>query len=244
MIRCVPGVLSVTVVAALLAPAPAEAQIYQVQRGEARNAIGFNLGYFALRGEDARDADDVMLANLPTLLFEVGDFNRASLGGEWVAGVTEYLEAGVGIGFYRRTVPSVYRDFVDTDGTEIAQDLRLRVVPITATVRFLPVGRGAAVEPYVGAGIGIFNWRYSEAGEFVDFSDFTIFRNRYVANGNAVGPVVLGGVRFPVGALWTLGGEIRWQSAKGDTDPVESGLLGDKIDLGGVTYSFTMHFRF
>ena len=29
------------------------------------------------------------------------------------------------------------------------------------------VGRGG-VEPYVGAGIGVFNWRYSEVGEFVD----------------------------------------------------------------------------
>ena len=67
-------------------------------------------------------------------------------------------------------MPSVYRDFVNTNGAEIAQDLKLRIVPFTATVRFLPIGRGG-VEPYVGGGLGVFNWRYSETGEFVDFSD-------------------------------------------------------------------------
>jgi opacity protein-like surface antigen len=229
---------------AVLAPRSAEAQVIRVTRADARNMVGFNLGYFALRGEDSRVDEDVLLADLPSLLFEVGDFNSANFGGEWLYGVTDYIEAGVGVGFYQKTVPSVYREFVDEDGTEIEQDLKLRVVPITATVRFLPIGRGAAVEPYVGGGIGIFNWRYSETGEFVDFSDNTIFQSRYTANGNAVGPVVLGGIRAPIGDVWTIGGEIRWQRAEGDTDSAESQLLADKIDLGGWTTNFTVHFRF
>ena len=87
-------------------------------------------------------------------------------------------------------------------------------MPISATVRFLPLGRGG-VEPYVGAGIGIFNWRYSEVGEFVDFSDDSLFRDRFIGNGTAVGPVVLGGIRFPVADVWTIGGEIRYQKAVG-----------------------------
>jgi hypothetical protein len=95
----------------------------------------------------------------------------------------------------------------------------------------------------VGAGIGLFNWRYSEVGEFVDFSDDSIFPERYTDSGNAVGPVVLGGIRAPVGDVWTIGGEIRYQKAAGDIDP-SVGLLGNKIDLGGWTTSFTVHLRF
>ena len=94
-------------------------------------------------------------------------------------------------------MPSVYRDFVNDNGSEIAQDLKLRIVPITATIRFLPVGRGGPVEPYIGGGIGIFNWRYSEAGEFVDFSDGSIFRAQFKADGTSVGPVVVAGLRLP-----------------------------------------------
>lgn len=226
--------------AAWLSPALAEAQIRRV---EPRQSIGFNLGYFSLRSEASRDEDDVLLADLPSLAFEVKNFNGATIGGEWLFNVGEFVEAGVGAGFYQRSVPSIYRDFTDFDGSEIEQDLKLRVVPLTATVRFLPIGRGG-VEPYVGAGIGLFNWRYTETGEFIDFTDDSIFPARYEASGNAFGPVVLAGLRIPVSDVWLVGGELRWQKATGDIDAFDSGLLADKIDLGGWTTSFTMHLRF
>ena len=233
----------------LLGVAQAEAQITRIESG--RQSISFNLGYFALRGEDARadgrgdDGFDVLVADLSDiepLAFEVSDFNGATIGGEWLFALGEYLEGGVGASFYRRTVPSVYANVVNDNGTEIEQDLRLRVIPLTATVRFLPAGRGG-VEPYIGAGIGAFNWRYSETGEFVDTSDYSIFRARYVANGTATGPVVLGGIRFPVADFWTFGGEVRWQRAEGTFDS-DSDLLGDHIDLGGITAGVTFSLRF
>ena len=54
-------------------------------------------------------------------------------------------------------MPTVYTDFVNANGTEIEQDLKLRIVPFTATVRFLPLGHHDGVEPYIGAGVGVFN---------------------------------------------------------------------------------------
>ncbi|MGH9372953.1 MAG: hypothetical protein ACRD15_15625 [Vicinamibacterales bacterium] len=222
----------------------AQAQVRRVDDG--RQSIGFNLGYFSVRAEDGRADGDVLVADLSSseaLAFDVKDFNGATFGGEWLFAVSDYLEAGVGAGFYQRTVPSVYADFTNEDGSEIEQDLKLRVIPISATVRFLPIGRGG-VEPYVGAGVGLFNWRYSEVGEFVDNVDFSIFRESYVADGTTAGPVVLGGIRFPVADVWTIGGELRYQKAEGEIDQAETQLLGDKIDLGGWTTSFTFHLRF
>lgn len=230
--------------AAMLAPAAASAQVVQVSRADARNMVGFNLGYFALRGEDSRVEGDVLWEDLQSLAFDINDFNGFTFGGEYLYAFGDYLEAGGGVGYYQHTVPSVYRGYVNANGTEIQQDLKLRVVPFTATVRFLPIGRANAVEPYVGVGVGIFNWRYTETGEFVDFSDGSIFRDRYEASGTSAGPVVLAGLRAPVGDAFSVGGEVRWQSAEGDTKPEESGLLGPKIDLGGWTTSFTFHFRF
>ncbi|HET7217264.1 MAG TPA: outer membrane beta-barrel protein [Vicinamibacterales bacterium] len=227
--------------------ASASAQIVQVTRSDARHAVGFNLGYFAVKGEDSRVDDDVLVANLSSsdpLLFEIDDFNGFTLGGEWLYGVSEYIETGVGIGYYQRTVTSIYADKVNANGSEIVQDLKLRIAPITATVRFLPIGRSGPVEPYIGGGIGFFLWRYSETGEFVDSSDDTIFRDTYKADGAAVGPVILGGIRFPAGDAVTVGAELKWQKAEGDTNSVESRLLGNKIDLGGTSFNFTMHFRF
>jgi opacity protein-like surface antigen len=239
-VRCSMGLAAA---AAILAPAAAQAQIRQVSSSEHRQAIGFTLGGFFLRGFDSRDERDTILADRESLAFELKDFNGLSVGGEWLVGLTDYLEAGVGAGFYQKTVPTIYSDFQNDNGSEIEQDLKLRIVPLTATVRFLPIGRGG-IEPYVGVGIGAFNWRYSEIGEFVDFTDSSIFPGRFIAKGTAVGPVVLGGIRGPVGDALSLGGELRWQKATGDTGGIREGFLGDKIDLGGWHALLTMHIRF
>ena len=207
-----------------------------------QHSVTLNLGYFAVRGEDARIDDDVLVENLRVFGFDLRDFNNANVGGEWLVGLGDYLEAGFGLGFYRRTVPSVYDDYIDEDGTEIAQDFKLRVIPLSATIRFLPFGR-RRVEPYVGLGAGLFAWRYSEVGEFVDFTDFSIFRDRYVATGNDVGPIVLGGIRVPVGSRYSVGGEVRYQQARG-TVGVDNGFLDERIDLGGLTTLFTFQVKF
>jgi len=236
-------------------PSPASAQIVQVTRSDARHSVGFNLGYFWVTGEDGRPHDcftsnddcDTLVANLSSqdpLAFEIDDFNTVTFGGEWLYAVSDYLEVGAGLSYFKSTVPSVYRDVVNVNGSEIAQDLKLRMVPVTATVRFLPLGRAAAVEPYIGGGIGFINWRYSESGEFVDSSDGSIFRATYEADGTAVGPVIVGGLRFPAGDAFTVGVEYKWQKAEGDTKPAETQLLGNKIDLGGSSLNFTFHVRF
>ena len=229
--------------AAILAPSPAHAQIRQVSTSDHTQAIGFTLGGFFPKGLDSRDEEDVLLRDQADLVFNIGDFKGVSVSGEWLFALGNFVEAGVGAGFYQRTVPSVYREFTHDSGNEIEQDLKLRVVPVTATVRFLPIGRGS-VEPYVGVGIGAFNWRYSETGEFVDTSDSSIFPARYIAKGTAVGPIILAGIRAPIADVWDIGGEVQFQRATGDTKRAETGLLGDKIDLGGVSALLTMHIRF
>jgi hypothetical protein len=238
--------LALALGAVTLAPAVAEAQITRVSRSDMRNTVVFNIGYFGVKAEDARDSDDTLLIDLEGLAFDIDDFNGATFGGEWLFGVSEYIEAGVGVNYYQQTVNSLYRDVVHSNGAEIEQDLKLRMVPFTASVRFLPLGRGAGIEPYVGGGVAFINWRYTEAGEFVDFEPEPdeIFRQTYKADGWATGPVILAGLRAPVADSFILGGELRFQWAEGDTDPQNTGLLGETIDLGGWSANFSFGFRF
>src|SRR5262245_24764083 len=172
----------------------------------AQQSVNFYLGGFTPRGEDARDKNDVLRNNLNFLAFNIKDFTSGTVGGEWLIGFTDNFEGSLGIGFTTRTVPTVYLNFVNTNGSEIEQDLKLRVVPFTATVRFLPLGHHNGIVPYIGAGVGVFNYRYSESGQFLA-TDRTIFRDTFIGSGTATGPVVLGGVRVPIGS-WGLGGEI------------------------------------
>jgi hypothetical protein len=207
----------------------------------AQQTLNFSLGYFTLKGEDARVDDDVINENLTFLAFDLSDFNGPALGAEWLVPIGEYLEGGAGISFTRRTVPSVYQGFVESDGSEIEQELRLRRVPIDFTVRVLPLGQSNAFQPYFGAGLSVINWRYSEFGDFIDFNNNEeIFSDQFVADGNATGPVVLGGLRYG-GDTWSAGGEVRFYSAEGD---LTSDFAGSTIDLGGWTYNFTVGVRF
>jgi opacity protein-like surface antigen len=217
----------------LAAPAPAAAD----------HVINLYGGFFTVRGEDARPSGDTINRNLNVFLFDVADFNGGAFGGDWYVGFGERVEAGVGLGYYQRTVPSVYRALVDVGGREIEQDFRLRNVPVTFTARFFPAGRTARVQPYIGGGLGINAWRYSETGEFVDVRDNTIFRDTFRDSGNAFGPVVMGGLRFPMTTNVLLGGEVRYQQARADLDP-NVGFLGDRLDLGGFNWLVTLQFGF
>jgi len=209
----------------------------------AQQTLNFSVGAFAVRGEDARVPGDVLIANRDLFLFDFKDFTSPSLSAEWLVPIGDYLEAGAGIGFASRSVPTIYDEFVRPDGTEIDQTLKLRTVPFSATLRILPFGRYRAVQAYVGAGIGVTNWRYSETGDFVDFSlsGRPIYHDSYVATGNAVGPIAVFGARVPMGNF-SLGGELRYQKAEGDLD--ERDFLGPKLDLGGFHYVATFGIRF
>jgi hypothetical protein len=177
------------------------------------------------------------------LFYEIRDFNGPSVGGEWLVPFGNFIEGGIGVSFSRRSVPSVYANLIGDDGREIEQTLRLRVVPTTFTVRLVPTGQSSVFQPYIGVGLGIVSWRYSETGDFVDpGAGDEVFRDTtsYIKTGANVGPVVVGGIRA-AGRTASTGFEIRYQKAEGELNDLFS---GPKIDLGGWTYNWTVGIRF
>jgi hypothetical protein len=212
-----------------------------------KQTVNFTLGYFTPLGFDSRDIDDVLIANSTFLqtrgrsFLDLDEFNGASVGGEWLFPLARHIEGGIGVSYTSQTSHTVYADFVDPDGTEIDQDLKLRLTPIAFTVRLIPVSPRSPFQPYVGGGIGLISWKYTEVGEFVDFNaGREIFNGNFEDSGTNVGPVFLGGIRF-AGEAFSTGFEIRYQHAKGD---LGSDFAAPKIDLGGWTYNFTAGVRF
>jgi hypothetical protein len=223
-------------------------------------SLGLGVGVFMPRGFDGRVDGDVLVANLTqpiipgtnppstgSLDFEIGKFRAMPFFGEWNVAINRNIEISAGVGFSNKKVDSVYRDLVNgaRGGAEIEQDLRLRLIPITGVVRFLPFGDATGVQPYVGGGVAAVNFRYTEAGEFVDPSDLAVFTDRYVASGTAVGGLILGGVRLPMGGdVYAFTVEGRFQFAKGNTGGATAGFLGDRIDLSGGAVNFGLLIRF
>jgi len=108
-------------------------------------------------------------------------------------------------------------------------------------VKILPLGSKRAFQPYVGGGLGVYFWHYSETGEFVDFVDNSIFRDSFVDSGTSVGPVAVFGVRGRVSDRASLGMEGRYYWGQGD---LSQDFLSDRIDLGGFSVLATFGYRF
>jgi hypothetical protein len=237
------------------AAAPASAQIV--------HGVSFGTGMFTPRSVDNRVDGDVWYEDLHqpivpgtnvtgSLAFNVKDFRSwVPVFGEWHIGFGKHVEVGIGASYYNQTVHSVYADLVnghgtpDTgDDTEIKQDLRLQMVPITAVVRVLS-GRPGHFQAYAGGGLVADIFKYSEAGDFVDTSDFTVFTDRFTASGTAFGPMLLGGIRTPLGGdIYALNFEGRYQWAVGKTGGFDAGFLGDKLDLSGWFLNASFMIRF
>lgn len=216
----------------------------------AQPMINFHVGAFIPAGTQSssglvtgRPFDDVIVKDSDFLDFEFKNFNGPTVGAELLVPLGDLFDAGLGIGFYQRTVLSAdaFSEFAGT-GNPILADLKLRMVPFNATFRWLPLGHHDAFTPYIGAGVGVFAWQYHETGNFVAGDNVTIVSGDFKGSGSASGPVILGGVRVPVGA-WAVGGEIKWQKAEG-TLPSNQSFAGSTIGLGGTSYAFTFGVRF
>jgi len=122
-----------------------------VPTAAAQQSVSFYIGGFTPRALDARSNDDVLVQNnvfLSTLNqsrgIDIGQFNGVTVGGEWLFGMTRRVEGGLGIGFYQQTVPTLYTDLVNINGTNIQQDLKLRIVPSQAVSAFCRSATAAA----------------------------------------------------------------------------------------------------
>ena len=244
------------VVALCAIAAPAAAQII--------HSVSFGAGLFMPKAEDQRATGDVWVANLNqpiipnapepvtgSLAFNIKDFKSFPIFGEWHIGLNDHIEIGVGAAFMNKSVDSIYRDLVNSHGTEttaddteIAQTLRLQTIPISAVVRVLS-GRPGTFQAYGGGGVVMSYFKYTETGDFVDTSTLVVFNTQFKASSFAFGPVILGGARVPIGGdIYALNFEARYQWLVGKTGGIDEGFLGEKLDLGGwfLTGSFLIRF--
>ena len=213
----------------------------------AQQSVNLWVGGFAPNGIDVRPNNDVLVHDRNVFVYDFGRLTGPTFGGEWLVALGNYFEASAGLGYYQQSTPAIDCCFTDTSGLNVPANFKLRIVPFTATFRAVAFGHNAPVQPYVGGGVGVYGWRYSEVGDFVlGTVPPTISRGEVnTASGAAVGPVVLAGVRFPIGPT-APGFEVRWQHAKGDLPGNGTGnpFLGTVIDLGGFNYLFTFNIRF
>ena len=226
--------------------------LFATPSASAQQSVNFFVGGFVPTPLDARGTgngrNDILVKDLDVFAYRFDRFKGPTFGGEYLVGLGDFFEAGASVGYYQSTVPATDINYVNTNGSSINADLKLRTVPFTATFRVLPLGHRAPVVPYAGGGVAIIGWRYSESGQFVDYPtngtlppNPAIFNGNFTSSGTATGPVILGGFRVPIGPL-APGFEVRWQKAQGNLDTTQ--FAAQNIDLGGMSYVFTFAIGF
>jgi hypothetical protein len=183
------------------------------------------------------------------------EFNGVYGGIEFNQVITDYVEVGVSYDYYAETVDTSYRDYEWDNGDEIRQQLRLRMSPLGATVRFLPTSKKAKIVPYVGGGIDAIFYKYEEHGDFVCFPpasgecrfDYDVVPDGFRGESVAFGYHALGGLRVYLNRDFAIVGEGRYQWGKDvmndDFSPNAAGLE-NRIDLSGWTATVGLHVRF
>jgi opacity protein-like surface antigen len=210
----------------------------------AAGGLDLRIGGFFPRGNETLFQDDREL-----FFVEKKDFYGVYGGIEYNHVLMDNVELGIHLDGYGRTVDTSYREYTRPSGDEILQSLKLTMVPLGVSIRFVPTSKRARIAPFVGGGVDAIFYKYEEFGDFIDFFDpeLPIVGDAFVSEGMAFGFHVLGGVRVYVNRDIAVVGEGRYQWAKDemgdDFAPTEPGLV-NTLDLSGATFTVGVHIRF
>lgn len=232
----VPGLACLTL--GLLLSQSAEAQYRQAGRYN-EPSFRIQLGEFQPEGE-SRYWDDSAFDFDRT----ADDFDDAALGVSYIRPLGERLGLQISGFFYEGTEDLAYLRFEDQFGNDIVHTTEFELSAITLGLIYNFTGPDAALIPYVGAGGGLYAWRLTEYGDFIDFGDpqREVFEDFFEDKNEELGFYFSAGLEVPLADSWSLFAEARWDSAEAD-------LGGDfrdlgKLDLSGRSYSAGISWSF
>ncbi len=234
------GALFVLLAAAAL---PAEAQPQPYGRGYERygnqQSVRLRLGLFTPEGDS-----DFFDETADDFTGEAEDFEDIVAGVDYVFGLHRHVGLMLSADYFEGQQDQSYRNFEDNQGNRISHTTTLEISPITAGIVVRLAPEQSPVMPYVGAGGGLYVWRYEESGDFIDFGGVTlpVFTDTLEDDGAALGYYVMAGIDVPLSPYFSLFAEGRWDVADDDLggDFAELGTLdlsGRRV-MGGIAWRF------
>lgn len=198
-------------------------------------------------------SSDVFNDSREFLTLGKGAFNTGSFGADIGIRVADRWSLLFSGGFSKRSIGSEFRTLEGSDGLPIEQTTQLTRAPFTVGARFdlLQPGRRigqlayipARISPYVSAGGGLMWYRYKQEGEFVDFTDNSIFASTLESSGSTGAAYGAFGADFTLLPTLALTTEARYDYAKAPMDRTNfSGF--NKIDLSGISATIGLTFRY
>jgi hypothetical protein len=175
------------------------------------------------------------------------DFNAPGFAADVGVPIGRRAEAVAGVDFNQTTAASDYRNFVDNRRLPITQTTRLRTTSLTGSLKYALVDRGLEVSrlawiprqvvPYVGGGAGVMRYDLLQFGDFIDFTDSSVFGSTFRSGGWTPVGQAFGGVDVRVlkRVYVSLDARYQWSHATLsstwiDFDPID--LAGFKLAAG------------
>lgn len=227
------------------APAPLEPPrrpVPQLPRS-ADFLFGAPRGWLSVRGSwlVPRAGGDLFEFVSEQLTLDRSDFRARGFATDVGVAVAPRLDVVAGFDIAREETGSEYRRFVASNAQPITQATRLQQTTVSGGVRYSPLGRGRSISryafiprrivPYAGAGATVGFYSFTQRGQFVDFTDLSIFTDRFTSDGWTIGPYVQGGADLQVWKRLSVTFDARYTWLQGDLDSDFSGF--DGIDLAG-----------
>jgi hypothetical protein len=179
-------------------------------------------------------------------------FDAPYLAGEINFRPWDRWDVGLGVGWTRSRALTEYRRWIDADDGPIEQETTFQVVYSTLGIKYALRERGrqigrlawvpSRVTPWVGAGIGVSAYKFTQVGDFVDTETLEIFSDALETSDE--GLILYGSL----GADMTLvknaivTAEVRYSYSSADVDG--SYLYFNDIDLGGLQFMVGLGFQF
>jgi opacity protein-like surface antigen len=186
-----------------------------------------------------------------TLTLDDSDFDSPAFAMDVAVRATSWLDVVLGFDYSGSSNKSEFRNFVDQFGAPIKQKTRLKQLPLTASLKFYPVGRGrqvgeygwvrATLVPYLGGGIGGTWYELEQKGDFVDFVDLSIFEGKLESDGWAFAQHAFVGFDLKLTRNFGLVLEGRYYWAHADLNGDFVGF--DPIDLDGARVMIGLSWR-
>ncbi len=186
------------------------------------------------------------------LTLEKGDFDTWDLGVDLGFYMNNRIDLVLSLDTSEQTKNSEFRDYIDDQGFPITQSTKFSQTPITLGVRYLIVPRGrqvgqyawlpSRIVPYLSGGAGILNYKFEQAGDFVDYSTMEIFPAVLKSSDN-VTIIYLGcGADYNIFKSLYLTLDFRYSWAD---DSMSGDFTGfDPIDLEGIRLTTGIQWHF
>ncbi len=200
-------------------------------------SVCMKIGVFAPRLES-----DLWQINMENLTFGKSDLTAVYYSGEFEYYFNRSASVSVEIGSYSKSVFAQYRDYEFDDGSPIYQDISLRIVPVEATLKYYPTGHRHSLNPFIGAGAGVYAYTYQQSGSFINFEDGSVTDGMAETRRFAFGLNGRAGLAFRFQSRLAILLEGKYQYVKGSLSEYFEGF--ESLDLSGFAVNAGIQFFF